>query len=313
MNRFLFLLLFLAGTQSYAQSYRYQFTLRDDNDFYFAGDDRYYTNGTFLGVKWASADSLNTKKRAVKSVWQVHIGQKMFNPQSGFIPAPRFIDRPFAGYLFAGLAHTKVYKNESRLRIDLEGGVIGPDALGMETQRFIHKLIGQYPPMGWQYQIGNEVALNSVFQYSRPLLKNTARILDLSAEGTGLLGTTFSGARASVFFRAGALKPFTKSASYGTDVGAGAGEKEFYFYTRPELGWVAFDATLEGTLFTHTKSNAVTVDVNRFFYSQTFGGVYSKNRWLVDFSLLFRTKESPEQVRTVHWAALSLGYRFGKK
>ncbi|MBE7175001.1 MAG: lipid A deacylase LpxR family protein [Mucilaginibacter polytrichastri] len=308
MKRLLPFFLACLASPLFAQDYKYRFTLRDDNDFYFAGADRYYTNGTFFGLSWAARQ----KKPGEKGIWNIEFGQKMYNPQSGFIPDPKYIDRPFAAYLYLGAAHTKIYADESRLRVSLQGGVIGPDALGKEMQSFIHRLIGQYPPRGWAYQIGNQVAVNAQADYSRLLVRSQSNTIDISAEGSGLLGTTFSGATAGLLFRAGALKSFEKSSSYGADVGNGSSERELFFYTRPQAGWVAYDATLEGLPFGNNASNSVTVAPNRFYYSQSFGFVYAKNRWLVDFSMLLRTREAPTQVRTVHWGMLSLGYRFGK-
>ena len=52
-------------------------------------------------------------------------------------------------------------------------GVVGPDALGQETQDFIHDLINTYRSRGWRHQIPHELGANLV--YERRLRWSSAR------------------------------------------------------------------------------------------------------------------------------------------
>jgi lipid A 3-O-deacylase len=84
-------------------SYKSEFGFISDNDSYLAqGQDRYYTNGLFLKFRSALDQSALKNPRLNKVIWELEAGQKMFNPQTGSILDPAFIDRPFAAYLYGG-------------------------------------------------------------------------------------------------------------------------------------------------------------------------------------------------------------------
>src|SRR4051812_9453989 len=114
--KLILLLCFFAVTDIQAQTHSSEIGLQSDNDAYLAqGSDRYYTNGFFLfyrhALKTADSSSLQNK------VLGFELGQKIFNAQSGRIPAAQFIDRPIAGYLYAGANLNLLYKNESNLKL----------------------------------------------------------------------------------------------------------------------------------------------------------------------------------------------------
>src|SRR6478609_7841281 len=105
-----------AGGSLFAQTHSSEIGLQSDNDSFLAqGSDRYYTNGIFIYYRHA----LDATKNAslANKVLGIEGGQKIFNAQSGGIPSVAYLDRPFAGYLYAGASLNLLYKNESNLKL----------------------------------------------------------------------------------------------------------------------------------------------------------------------------------------------------
>lgn len=102
------------------------------------------------------------------------LGQNMYSPRdtetAQFIPD----DRPYSAWLYGGVSfHARL--NDTRPfaggpsvdqlhTIELNVGVVGPEALGQETQDFIHDLINTYRSGGWRHQIRHELDANLVYE-----------------------------------------------------------------------------------------------------------------------------------------------------
>ncbi len=308
-------LLTIIGLSSFAQSYSNEFGFKSDNDAYlFYGQDRYYTNGLFIYFRHAT-DQQKLGSKLEKLTYEVSAGQKMYNPISGYRPDPATQDRPFAGYLYAGGNVNLFYKNESVLKAGLELGTVGPNALGEDAQELLHKIVGFYEIDGWQYQIKNEMAVNLSAQYTQLLHRASDKATDFSVEGYANVGTTFSGAGAGVLFRAGRINQLFNSAYTNSVIGnKGKTEKltkrELFFYAKPQLNFVAYDATVEGSLFNN--DSPVTFGVKRFVFAQQLGLNYSSPRFTFDFGLLFKSKEIKSSAKAHQYGTISMFYRFGK-
>ena len=133
------LLIGVARIAAHAQeAYKNEFGFQSDNDAYlFYGQDRYYTNGLMLYFRRATPLKKN-RQQLEKFTYEITAGQKMYNPYSGYAPRIERHDRPFAGYLYAGLKTGFFYKNESVLKTGLSFGTVGPDALGEDAQQLLH-------------------------------------------------------------------------------------------------------------------------------------------------------------------------------
>lgn len=156
-------------------------TVQIEND-YFAGTDRHYTQGLRLSYLapatrtplWAQRlpdvpawFGPGTDKRADRRIG-VTVGQSIFTPQD--VEAVNVVvnDRPYAGWLYGGLAMQTRYKDgEASTRLDIlaiEFGIVGPYALAEETQNTFHGLIKSYRVNGWDNQLKNEPAFHVTFE-----------------------------------------------------------------------------------------------------------------------------------------------------
>lgn len=298
-----------------AQDFKNEFGFKSDNDSYLGfGSDRYYTNGLFINFRHAiNQNKLSPKTE--KIIYEINAGQKMYNPYSGYAPNPTKQDRPFAGYLYGGFALSWFHKNESILKAEVQIGTIGPDTRAEQAQELLHKTVGFYAIDGWQYQVSDEIAINLSAQYTKRLLRADEKDLDLSLETYGNLGNTFSGAGAGVVFRYGKINQLFNTAYTNSIISNNAktkpfANKEFFFYAKPQLNLVAYDATLQGGMFSHT--SPITFKPQAVVFAQQIGLNYSSRRFTADFSLLFKTKEVKSSARAHQWGSVSMYYRWGK-
>ncbi|MCH2158100.1 MAG: lipid A deacylase LpxR family protein [Oleiphilaceae bacterium] len=147
-----------------------------DNDL-FVGNDNGYTNGFYV-----TALDLSDNKGYVPAndfwVWPLlwtlgdsevegavnvySIGQTLLSPSDITIEVPAENELPYAGLLTFSNTYLTANVNTAD-RISTTIGIIGPWALGEETQKTVHKAIGADEPQGWDTQLENEL----VFQFHR--------------------------------------------------------------------------------------------------------------------------------------------------
>jgi len=304
---------FAQGYGDIAQNYKNEFGFKSDNDAYlFYGQDRYYTNGLFINFRHAS-DQRKLGPNLEKVIWEFTAGQKMYNPITGSLPNPNRHDRPFAGYLFAGSSVNLFTKKESILKFGLELGTVGPDALGEDAQELLHKIVGFYEIRGWEYQIKNELAANLTAQYTKLLTRSKSNKVDLAVEGYANIGTTFSGAGAGILFRAGRINQlfnsaYTNSAISNNSMTAKLVKRELFFYAKPQINFVAYDATVKGSMFNN--DSPVTFDTKPIVFAQQLGFNYSSPRFTIDYSVLFKSKEVKSTAKAHQYGTIAMYYRF---
>lgn len=300
---------------AYSQSFKNEFSLKSDNDAYlFYGQDRYYTNGLFLSFRHATNQKALGKKLE-KFIYEIRIGQQMFNPITGQAPDPAKHDRPFAGYLFAGGSANFLYKNETILKTQLELGTIGENAFGKEAQELLHKIVGFYEIKGWEYQVGNELSANLSAQLTKLIHRSSNNKVDFSFDGYANIGNTYSGAGIGVLFRAGTINQLFNSAATNSTISNQSqtkklAEKEFFFYAKPQLNGIIYDATLQGGLF--HENSSITFEPKRLVFAQQLGFNYSSPRFSIDYSIVFKSKEVKSTAKAHQFGTISMAYRFGK-
>jgi lipid A 3-O-deacylase len=309
----LLLLFILTAAAVNAQSYKNEFGFKSDNDSYLGqGSDRYYTNGLFINFRRAF-NQQKLKEGLEKKTYEITAGQKMFNPYSGYAPDPARQDRPFAGYLFAEGALSWLYSNESIIKTSVQIGTTGKNSLAEAGQKLLHRTFGFYDTGGWEYQIKNELTLNLSAQYTKLLARVADNAIDLSFEGYANLGTTFNGAGAGILIRTGSLNQLFNSAYTNAVVGNNAKTKalvkrEIFFYAKPQLNVVAYDATIQGSLFNN--DSPVTFNQKPLVFAQQLGVNYSSQRFTIDYGMIFKTREIKSAARAHQWGTISMFYRF---
>lgn len=315
-----FLLCFAFCCKAFAQqSHSNEIGIQTDDDSYLAqGSDRYYTAGNFAYFRHAL--NLKDTSRLRNKILGFEFGQKLYSPHSGSIDFtgaddPKYIDRPFAAYLYVGTTLNLLYKDESNLKLGAQIGIVGPAALGKPIQEFVHKAFGLYKPSGWEYQVDNDFEINLSAEYNRLLAR--ASWADVLLTSYADLGNGFTGAGLGPMFRLGDFNQlFNSESTQSTAIRSRSftplNSRELFFYYKPQINVVAYDATIQGSLFGSKSSNSMEVTLNpeRLIFSNQIGIGYSGKRFVIDVAAIFHTKDVKEMIESHQWGTVTLLYRF---
>lgn len=138
-----------------------RYTVDEANDIFKpkGNRDRNFTQGLQFS---ADKDEDGVNRR-----W--HVRQIFYTPYNKRLRDPIPTERPYAGALTAGYTKTTYPKLNERVSSGFEYGIVGPYAFAEETQKGVHKLLGQLYPLGWDHQLKNEPILNYSYRRERTL------------------------------------------------------------------------------------------------------------------------------------------------
>jgi len=306
---------FININHSFAQdTYKNQFLETVENDQYVnAAHDRYYTEGTLLTFSHLLNPAKKADSKLVKKILEFQSGQQIYTPYKADVPDPTKQDRPFTGYLYLGAGLNWLYSDESQLHFNVQIGTIGPNSQAERIQTDFHDSFGLYKPQGWQYQLNNEAGLNLDLNYKKLLFRTPDNWFDLTANPDAWLGNTFTGASAGLIFRLGQLGKLYQSAITNSRVGSNDEHQkhEFYFFTEPQIDYVAYNATIEGGLFIKDKG-PVTFGIYHYVYVQQFGAQFVSARWSLNYSVFIKSREVKSTALGDQYGSINIAYRFGK-
>jgi len=283
----------------------------NDNDVYlFNKQDQYYTNGVFISVR-KSVDSTRLARTEVNRLWDVTIGQQMYNAYTAHIQHIDEIDRPITAYLFAAAHLDRHFADESFISFSGEIGTIGKRAFGRQLQEGIHKVFGLYDIAGWEYQLNNAFGLDLSAGYGRLLYRPYNRWFDVSARADATVGLNHTRLSAGPTVRIGLLNPLHQSALVSARLQSRAAQSapELFLHYSPQVTWVGYDATVQGGLLLQDKG-PITYTPTRWVWHHRVGVVYARHTITLRLQYVFYTKEVPGMFFRHRYGSLGLGYRF---
>ena len=294
----LLLLILLMATSSHAEIDWMSATLDNDS---FVGNDNGYSNG--LNISFYDVGSNSTelpshdfwvwplmwsipKDNVLGAVNSYTFGQTMITPSDIEIEDPDEDELPYSALLYLTnnyISITSSYTDSARTIV----GVVGPVALGEETQTNVHKIIGSAEPLGWDTQIENEI----VFQFSRTRLWRTwvglSDTADLLTFSGAEIGTIQSAIITGLFVRYGR----DLESSYATTIfntsrisNPTATSKGWYVYSGIQIGYAFNNIFTDGNTFRDSRS----IDYDHESLGITMGLAYS---W-ENFSLTFAVSDA---------------------
>jgi hypothetical protein len=296
------------------------FTIYWENDGTFVKPngrtDRHYTDGIKFAYthqpdcnflkEFARWNNFGQGEAEPKTALGYFFGQNMYTPDHADKPEERTKpDRVFAGWLYAGVFAQRVTENQME-HFELNLGVIGPSAHGGEVQTFIHDLVRQPEPDGWENQIDDEFAIDFTWfkrQRADGLFFRHTPNFDSHLEYGFTAGSVHRNVLLGIIVRAGINLP--------NDFGPGRLEapdcaivpdsdklKHFYLFSRLGGKLVEHDRFLTGL----DEEPAVgQLQVGTAFQYKTFEITYSQT---------FLTREYREQPDADSYASIVLSYRF---
>lgn len=255
-------------------------TFHYENDTFHGSDDAYTSGVRYSSVatghvpRWARRAVAHLKPDPYVLSFGWTFGQQFYTPYSITNPERITTDRPYAGWLFAGVIAQAQLDDTSRHTLELDVGLVGPSARGEATQDFIHEYVVKAAPEpeGWRYQVRDTAGGVLRYQYERRI-REAKRTWDFDATGHGgvILGNVVTLANAGATVRIGRhLRGFTPGKMTPTvaHISMARGEippdtwrrryfalPTLYVFVRPELRGVADNLFIEGN---HPESRNVT-------------------------------------------------------
>ncbi|MEO5684343.1 MAG: lipid A deacylase LpxR family protein [Chitinophagaceae bacterium] len=276
-----------------------------DNDF-FTKTDQYYTQGITVEYVHPSLKKWPVSKiliRPAGSNLQNGISYNLFGYTPTSIGSNEILygDRPFASAMslkFFNIASDSVRRR--RISSSISIGVIGPAAQGEEVQTGIHRWLKNILPLGWQYQVRNDVIVNYQVSYEKNVADlNHAFLLNTTAEAR--IGTLHDKLSAGFNFMTGHFNdPFETATRSKKKI-------EYYFYGQGRVHAIGYDASLQGGLFNHSSPYVIPAgDLSRIVFQADAGIVFNFRKLYLCYSQSYLTREF--RTGTHHrWGGISFG------
>ncbi|WP_159472732.1 lipid A deacylase LpxR family protein [Dyadobacter sp. 3J3] len=320
MRKLLLISIFLIPLVSYGQridnlaSFRNvtgekYFRIHYDNDFY-GKTDYYYTQGYNLefvnpGLKKNPLSHTLLRLKNSRTKYGISFEHYGFTPTS--IKSNEILrnDRPFAGVIMLkSFAVSVDTLHKSRLSSTLSTGMLGPAAFAGKMQKKIHSWTGDQEPMGWQYQIRNEVVVNYELSYEKEIF-NVPNIVSLNTNSGIRLGTLSDKIQGGATLTIGRFdSPFQSREKRIKN------NYQLYFYTQPLVSLVGYDATMQGGIINRSSPYTLTSgQINRFTFQNSYGVILSLRNLYVEYYRTYLSKEF-ETGRTHKWGGLKIGFAF---
>ena len=293
-----------------------------ENDI-FSGTDKNYSNGARIAwnsaeanapdwLRW-SADWLPINNEGNKRI-SAALGQNIYTPEDKTLAAPNPQDRPYAGWLYGSVGISsdtgKVLDN-----VMLTLGVVGPSALGEQTQDFVHDAIDDDIAQGWDNQLEDEPGF--ILSYER----KWRSMAEWSPFGLGAdvtphvgfnLGNVNTSANAGATLRIGydlpqdygppRIRPSLPGSDFFVPEQAIGG----YLFATVEGRGVARDIFLDGNTFKDSPS----VDKENFVGSLNLGVALTIEETRISYTHAFLTEEFETQREPQQFGIVSVSHRF---
>ena len=305
-----------------------------ENDKYLGDTDEHYTNGLKLSLLSTDLRSFTDESvpdpvrglsRLLGGLVQpeqsykvgLTLGQNLYTPSNTATSAALPDDRPYAAWLYGGIAFhiyhpTAASGVAERLDVfEINGGVVGPAALGRETQNGFHDIIHVAHAEGWDNQIGHEPGLNFVYERKYRFATAGARTgwgADVIPHAGLSAGNVFTYANAGGEARFGWCLPSDFGSNLIRPSGDSNGPRRapfnFLLFAATDGRAVARDITLDGNTF----GDSASVDKKNFVADFYAGASCGTTHWQLTYAQAYRTREFDGQDHLSVFGSLSLTF-----
>lgn len=320
-------LLLAVATAGQADMSRGFYTLLVENDV-FTGTDHHYTNGLRLSYlsheddvapyirRFAAAMPFMPDGASLRTGYA--ISHNIYTPDDTQAVALVPDERPYAGYLYAGMAVVAESDNSFGGILDtweLDLGLVGPWALGEEVQNNFHSLIGSPEARGWANQLDNEPTVVLTYERKwRHIWRKPIKFLDYDfiPHVGGSLGNvaTYLDVGATLRMGQGLERDYGPPRIRPSLPGSG------FFIPYDSFGWY-FYAGVDGRAMAHnifldgnTFSNSHSVDSKTWVGDIQMGLVLSFDSVRIAYTHIYRTPEYRGQKSGDNFGAVSISASF---
>ncbi|MCB1531575.1 MAG: lipid A deacylase LpxR family protein [Alphaproteobacteria bacterium] len=302
-------------------------SLSYENDLIGGGTDQYYTSGlraTYFNVNTPipagideMADSIPSFDINDTTSTYFSIGQNIFTPDDITIRTNQNNDRPWAAWLYTSVGLAS-FDEDHMDELEFTLGVVGPEALGEQVQKAVHKHITNSDlPKGWDNQLQFEPGVIFYWQRRWPqaFVKNIGPYRLRAEPNINLsLGNVYTYAGTGLNFRFGPnlgtledAPPRVRPAMPGTG-----------FFETPKRGWnwyvfagvdgraIARNIFLDGNTFRDSPS----IDKKYFVGDANAGVAFTYDQYRISYSFNARSKEFEGQDDMSTFGSITLSTRF---
>lgn len=251
-----------------------------DNDI-LNNTDRFYTNGIRIEIISPALRvfplnfSMLPYWGSGTNYYGIAVVQNMYTPSTTKVGGILYGDRPYAAYLYLGnykitLDPEKKFSQTSELDL----GIIGPYSFGGFIQKAFHTSVPtNVEPLGWVYQVQNDLVLN----YSLCLEKGfiSKRNFELNIYTSPAIGTLYTNIKGGVRLRSGIMNPYfinlgISKPRYNKQLGLK--NTQIFLSLSLEGKAVGYDATLQGGLFNQSSVYKINgASISRFVFEGNIG------------------------------------------
>jgi hypothetical protein len=326
----------LASGTSVARATDYgRISLTEENDSIYSWDDRYYTQGFEFGYlspdlagasswhrpfDWLSGDAwwapFNKNASQRWRNYEILFGQSIFTAHDISIPDPPKDDRPYGGWLYAGIAMDQDTEHRRLDHLELLAGMVGPDAQGRMVQNDWHQFIGIGTGQGWDHQLHNEpgfmLSYERKYRFWTPVF--LGQEVDAIPEIGATVGNVMTYGETGITFRFGnnlradfgqnRIRPSSSGTQY---FNSDAMESDFgyYFYIAAQGRAVGRNIFLDGNTFQDSRS----VDKKPLVGDLSAGvALFWSENFRLDGSVTYRTKEFDGQDGNTMLAGFNIAF-----
>ena len=289
------------------KSFRFHY----DND-YFTATDEYYTQGITLelvlpALKYNPLTQLLLKPKHSDMKYGLRFDHYGYTPTSIRSDFIRYGDRPFSGNISLGSFAIAIDTvKQQRISTTLTTGLIGSKAGGRQMQENIHAWLKNIMPIGWQYQIANDVILDYQINYEKALWQYRDVFL-VNSYSELRVGTHTDKIKTGFNFMLGKF-----SNPYASNAEAKASKKKFryHIYGQVQPGFTLYEATLQGGMFNKTSPYTLAEkDLTRLTLQGDFGITFNIGKLNLEYFQSFITKEF-ETGKLHRWGGVRIGTVF---
>lgn len=228
------------------------FSFNYANDF-FNATDRYFTQGIRIEVahrvfqKSPLSYVLLKQGRSSQNTYGLAIEQQCYTPASIRRDTVYTGERPYAAVMFLSSFNISVQPAKAqRLSTRLDLGAIGPCAVCEQEQKGLHKWLDNIQPLGWEFQVANDVVINYNVLFEKGLWLK--RGFELLGTGGFRAGTFNTDASLGLGLRTGWLNNYFNR----PDFNRANAKFHGFLYLDGNVRAVAYNATLQGGLFSES-------------------------------------------------------------
>jgi len=268
-----------------------------DNDI-LDNTDRFYTNGIRFDFISPVLQQYPLSRLMIpywgsgKNYYGISLVQNMYTPSTTKLGGILYGDRPYAAFLFLGNFKTSNDQQKKfRQTSELDIGIIGPFSMGDFVQKTFHNNVPtNSEPLGWEYQIRNDVVLN----YNLDMEKSVISLPNFEGvvNASGAFGTLYTNFSTGFLIRTGLFNPYFNNLGISRRTyteGKLFRNTQVFLSLKASGKAVGYDATMQGGLLNRDSPYTIpSIAVSRVVLESsaaitfTFGGIsYSIEQFIL--------------------------------